>query len=84
MKIIVLIVLLFFVIALYYLYNTNVHEGFLSGTDVQLLTSKPYYTWYDYLRNWRRRPYVYRYPHYRYFPNYYNYGFNPFYKPIYY
>ena len=67
-----------------YIQNKKINEGFLSGTDVQLLTSKPYYTWYDYLTNWRRYPsyrypYIYyRYPRYR---RYYNYGWFPF-RPI--
>ena len=60
-----------------------VKEGFLSGTDVQLLTSKPYYTWYDYLTQARRYPYYNNYPYYgssfRY--PFYNYGY---YRPRYY
>ena len=68
-------------------------EDFLSGTDVQLLTSKPYYTWYDYVSR-IRRPYFYRYPYpysYSYVNPYYSYFgrpfypfFNPFFKPRYY
>ena len=64
----------------------NINEGFLSGTDVQLLTSKPYYTWYDYLTNLRRYPYYHRYPYYGYsysYP-YVNYGYYPYYRPTYY
>ena len=74
------------VVAGCYLSRNSVNEGFLSGTDVQLLTSRPYYTWYDYLTNLRKYPYFYRYPYYGYgseYP-YYNYGFYPFYKPTYY
>lgn len=48
-------------------------EHFSDGTAVQLLTSKPYYTWYDYLTKFNPYRYDYNY-HYRY----------PFYKyPIY-
>ena len=67
-KFICLISILF--ILAFYLNKTN--EGFLSGTDVQLLTSKPYYTRYDYLTQARKYPYdyqTYRYPSYRY-PSY--------------
>ena len=75
-----------------------IKEGFLSGTDVQLLTSKPYYTWYDYLSNLRRYPYNRGYPYGRRYPygfpynssygspyNYrYNYRYNyPYYRPTY-
>ena len=67
-KFICLISILF--ILAFYLNKTN--EGFLSGTDVQLLTSKPYYTRYDYLTQARKYPYdyqSYRYPSYGY-PSY--------------
>ena len=67
------------------LMNRNtISEGFMSGAEVQLLTSKPYYTWYDYISNRKRNPYyygsLYNYPYnnYRYNP-YYNYY--PYYFP---
>ena len=80
----VLFVLMILIITGCYIQNSMVKEGFISGTDVQLLTSKPYYTWYDYLTNWRRYPYFYRYPYYNYYPQYYNYGWYPYYRPQYY
>jgi len=82
-----LCILMLLVIAGCYLTKqTAINEGFLSGTDVQLLTSKPYYTWYDYLTQARRYPYYYRYPYYgsSYRYPYYNYGYYPYYRPTYY
>ena len=98
-----LCILILLVIAGCYLSNqkalNTTTEGFLSGTDVQLLTSKPYYTWYDYLTQASRYPYYNNYPYYgqfyrrpygRYYGypysgyRYYNYGFSPYYKPTYY
>ncbi len=70
----------------YFVSNKNtVSEGFISGAEVQLLTSKPYYTWYDYLNHSRRNPYYYRslykYPSYNPYYNYrYNYRYNPYYQ----
>ena len=73
--------------------RNTVSEGFISGAEVQLLTSKPYYTWYDYLSNSRRNPYYYgssynyrynpynyRYNPYNYRYNTYNYRYNPYYQ----
>jgi len=82
-----LCILMLLVIAGCYLSKQKaIREGFLSGTDVQLLTSKPYYTWYDYLTQARRYPYYYRYPYYGYSYRYplYNYGYYPYYRPTYY
>lgn len=81
-----LCILMLLVIAGCYISNRAIQENFLSGTDVQLLTSKPYYTWYDYLTQARKYPYYYRYPYYGYsfrYP-YYNYGYYPYYRPTYY
>ena len=56
---------------------------------VQLLTSKPYYTWYDYLTQARKYPYEYGYPSYRYpsygYPSYGNssYGYPSYDYPSY-
>lgn len=81
------------------MYQQQINEGFLSGTDVQLLTSKPYYTWYDYLTNIWKYPYEMYYqpyvpsewtfrsynPIYSYFEKPYpTYFYKPFYKPHYY
>ena len=62
-------------------------EHFSDGTAVQLLTSKPYYTWYDYLTKFNPYRYNYKYPVYRYpiyrYPYYrfpiYRY---PYYNPV--
>jgi hypothetical protein len=62
-----LILTLIFILFFYSLQKTS--EGFLSGTDIQLLTSKPYYTQYDYLTQARKYPYDYKYPSYGY-PSY--------------
>ena len=62
-----LILTLIFILFFYSLQQTS--EGFLSGTDIQLLTSKPYYTQYDYLTQARKYPYDYKYPSYGY-PSY--------------
>ena len=62
-----LILTLLFILFFYSLQKTS--EGFLSGTDIQLLTSKPYYTKYDYLTQARKYPYDYKYPSYGY-PSY--------------
>lgn len=84
MKIFLRILLILLILTIgYVLYNNNlIKEGFISGTQIQLLSSKPYYTWYDFWRNpWRnslRYPLSYRYPYYSY-PRYY-YGY-PFYRP---
>ena len=98
MKIFLRFLLILILISIsYILYkNSVITEGFISGTQIQLLTSKPYYTWYDFLRNPWRNPlqypsqYPFQYPirytyplPYRY-PYYtyprYYYGY-PFYKP---
>jgi hypothetical protein len=63
-KIFCLILTLIFILFFYSLQKTS--EGFLSGTDIQLLTSKPYYTQYDYLTQARKYPYDYKYPSYGY------------------
>lgn len=73
----VLVITLLATLALVYFKNVN--EGFMSGTEVQLLTSKPYYTWYDYFTNVRKYPY-YGYPFYP----YRRYGWLPRYFPVYY
>ena len=90
MKIFLRVLLILIVLLIGYIlyHNSLVKEGFISGTQVQLLTSKPYYTWYDYISRgdwfpWRypiqyRYPLPYRYPNYTY-PRYY-YGY-PFYRP---
>ena len=85
-----LILIILFILAIYYLQKKT--EGFLSGTDIQLLTSKPYYTWYDYLTQERKYPYDYGYYPYRYpwndyswdeYPRYeYSRYRYPYYKPI--
>jgi len=80
---VLLFLLMLLIAAGCYLRHQQVKEGFLSGTDVQLLTSRPYYTWYDYLTSLRRYPYYHRYPYYGY-PRYYNYGWYPYYIPRYY
>lgn len=66
--------------------RNTVSEGFISGAEVQLLTSKPYYTWYDYLSHSRRNPYYYGYSYYgsSYEYPYYNYGYYPYYSPRFY
>ena len=84
-----LCILMIMVVAGCYLTNQKTTEGFISGTEVQLLTSKPYYTWYDYITNLRRYPYYYNYGTYPYYGGgyrypYYNYGFSPYYRPRYY
>jgi len=71
-------ILIILVTVCLYLSQTSVKEGFLSGTDVQLLTSKPYYTWYDYLTNLKRDPY------YGYYTGYNYYDWYPYYKHVYY
>lgn len=32
---------------------THSPEGFRSGAQIQLMTSRPYYGWYDYHQRWR-------------------------------
>ena len=57
------------------IYFLQIKENFSPGADIQLLTSKPDYTFYDYIRRFYQFPYFsypypnYRYPNYRY-PNY--------------
>ena len=60
-----------------FLFENKSKEHFSPGTDIQLLTSKPYYTWYDYITQMRKYPYEYGYG------NDYGYGYNPFYYPNY-
>ena len=36
------------------LYNCKTTENFSSGTQVQMLTSTPYYNWYDYMTHAKR------------------------------
>lgn len=100
MWLIITILLILLIIILIMMYQQQINEGFLSGTDVQLLTSKPYYTWYDYLTNIRKYPYgMYYYqpyvpsertfrsynPIYSYFGKPYpTYFHKPFYRPHYY
>ena len=55
---------------IFYIATRDTTEGFLSGVDVQLMSSKPYYTVNDHIRNYRF-PYEYRnyrldYPLYNY------------------
>jgi hypothetical protein len=84
-----LILIILFILTIYCLQKKTT-EGFLSGTDVQLLTSKPYYTWYDYLTQARKYPYEYGYPSYRYpsygYPSYeysrYRYPYYNYYNPV--
>jgi len=66
--------------------RNSISEGFISGVQVQLLTSKPYYTQYDYLSSYRRNPYYYGSTYYRnsYEYPYYNYGDYPYYSPRFY
>lgn len=66
--------------------RNTISEGFISGAEVQLLTSKPYYTWYDYLSHSRRNPYYYGSSYYgsSYEYPYYNYGYYPYYSPRFY
>ena len=66
----------------YIIRNCNTNEDFISGAQVQLLTSKPYYTMYDYLSKDRYRyPYNYWYPRYWY-PRYWHPRYwYPYYKP---
>ena len=61
MKIFLRFLLILILISIsYILYkNSVITEGFISGTQIQLLTSKPYYTWYDFLRNPWRNPLQY-------------------------
>ena len=55
------------------LYNCKTTENFSSGTQVQMLTSTPYYNWYDYMTHAKRyfssylpyqRPYYLNTPYY--------------------
>jgi hypothetical protein len=53
-------------------YVTYNPEKFSPGTAIQLLTSKPYYTSYDYNYGSLRPPYYsFRYPYYPAYPTYY-------------
>ena len=63
LRILSLLFILLFSVILFYQRKT-ISESFMTGTDVQLLTSKPHYTMYDYIsnRNNYRRPYVWGYP----------------------
>jgi hypothetical protein len=78
-----LILIILFILAIYCLQKKTT-EGFLSGTDVQLLTSKPYYTRYDYLTQARKYPYDYGYPSYGYSQyGYPQYGYSRYRHPRY-
>lgn len=80
---IISILILILIGGLYYFQQTS--EGFISGAEVQLLTSKPYYTWYDYISHSRRNPYFYNYPYYGKRPYYNRYPYrSPYYSPQYY
>ena len=77
--------IIFVFIILIIIYFLQIKENFSPGADIQLLTSKPYYTFYDYIRRFYQFPYFsYRYPNYRY-PNYrypnYRYPNPTFYEP---
>lgn len=75
-----------FLIMLIVYYSRQISEGYISGAEVQLLTSKPYYTWYDYITHSRKHPYFYRYPYYskRYYYNRSPYYYYPHFSPQFY
>lgn len=85
LRLFALLLILLFSVILFYQRKT-ISESFITGTDVQLLTSKPYYTMYDYLSNRKyQRPYILRYPYINPFYNIYKntYPYVPFYRPYY-
>ncbi len=80
------IIFLLLIIFMYCFFETNV-EQFSPGTDIQLLTSKPYYTELDYLTQMNKYQYDYypqnyynQFPYYlsRYLPEYL---YRPFFYP---
>jgi hypothetical protein len=71
------VLLILFLIIL--LMKNNRIENFSAGTGIQLLTSKPYYTWYDYYTQLMKYPYYRPYYNRPYRPYYYG----PYYRPYY-
>ena len=70
MKCLSLIIAIFIIIG-WFISKQYISEGFISGAEVQLLTSKPYYTQYDYLSQRNHGTSLYpRYPMYPSYPMY--------------